>query len=129
MCLSYRYIVSDHKTRFFLHFRICFVSAGATKITGMSNLIATVRRPKGEDKTERDEYCKSGEWNRDNPDYLVWVTRDSPISDDIWIHRGHPPSRQIDFLSHPWTEYEILSSCVMFVERRSKYKLKTIVPD
>ena len=71
------------------------------------------------------------------------------ISDDIWTERGPGPSRQVDYLSHDWTEPDIWSSW-RYVRKekagypqnaarlenaswrtwaKSKYKLKTITPE
>jgi hypothetical protein len=72
-----------------------------------------------------------------------------PIADDIWTERGPAPSRQVDYLSHDWTEPDIWSSW-RYVRKekagylqnaarlenaswrtwaKSKYKLKTITPE
>jgi hypothetical protein len=71
------------------------------------------------------------------------------ISDDIWTERGLGPSRQVDYLSHNWTEPDIWSSWRYIRKEKagypqnaarlenaswrtwakSKYKLKTITPE
>jgi hypothetical protein len=104
---------------------------------------------------DEEEYYDDDELDEEpleSPSSLKSASPSNPfphISDDIWTERGPGPSRQVDYLSHDWTEADIWSSW-RYVRKekaeypqnaarlenaswrtwaKSKYKLKTITPE